>query len=164
MDIACGSEMTVKFSSLVGLDRVEKLFSGGKESLVVSFDYKEEKVDKVSYNIEGDKFNLIIKPKEGQLPLDPQDVIFSYSGKKPDLIIAINTSALEEIKKLMQSGEDITPDIIANIGYVSPNQETDLSLVDKNIASVSELVVGLISRLNLSLDQDIASNLLSGDG
>ena len=163
ISIACLTPMAVKFSSLVGLDKVKPFFDGKKENLIVSFDYKEEKVDKVSYSIEGDKFNLVIKPKEGELPLETSNVVFSYSGGKPDLIITINYSSLEEIKKLSRTEADkITSDLIVSIGYFENDEPAFIKLIDKNIASVSELATGILSRLNLPLENDIASNLLSG--
>lgn len=160
--VVCPDEMTARFSSLVGIDKVEKSFFGKKENLLISFDYKEEKVDKVSYNIEDSKFNLIIKPRQGELPLDKESVRFSYTGGKPDLIITINALPLEQVKKLCQTQDEISAQLIVNIGYFDSRQPVFLNLVDKNIASVCELITGLISRLGFVFDQDIATNLLAG--
>ncbi len=83
-----------------GISEVKKQI--GNQKLVVSFDYKEDSVENVSYDIdEGNKrFNLIIQPRTGQPPLDKGSVQFSYSGASADLVITFGINSLEELGKI----------------------------------------------------------------
>ena len=49
VSIASPQEMTVEFSSLVGVDKIKTKSEG--RNLKISFDYLEDSIEKVSYNI-----------------------------------------------------------------------------------------------------------------
>lgn len=134
VSIVSPQEMTVEFSSLVGVDKIKTKQEG--RNLMVSFDYLEEAVEKVSYNIEGGKFNLIIQPKGGFPPLSTENVQYSYSGGQTDLTFTIDG---EETAK-----ENVVP------------------IKTNGAASISDKIANLISQLNLPIDADIATNLLLG--
>lgn len=134
VSIVSPQEMTVEFSSLVGVDRIKTKPEG--RNLVVSFDYVEDAVEKVSYNIEGGKFNLTVQPKNGFPPLSVENVQYSYSGDQADLIFTINGGETEK--------ENVVP------------------LTTNGAASISDKIANLISQLNLPIDADIATNLLLG--
>src|SRR4030042_992447 len=53
--------MRVEFSHLVGVDKVSNKITGG--DLVVTLDFPIANIDKVSYNDEGGKLNLVVKGK-----------------------------------------------------------------------------------------------------
>lgn len=147
---------------LTGLDQVLTTF--GHQNLLVSFDYSEDKVDKISYHIgeETNKFYLTIKPKKGAEPLSSEKVEFSYSGAEPDMIIAVGVSDLESLDSVYLGYEDT----YANTTLVSINEyETSfgvLQLSSMGISSLSELVVELLQESQLQLTPQIASNLLLG--
>src|SRR3989344_6822343 len=48
------------------------------ESLVISFDWTKAQLDKVSYNIEGNRFDLIVSSHGKRI--NPSDVTYSYKG------------------------------------------------------------------------------------
>lgn len=81
----------------------------GKENLLISFPYKEEQVDKVSYYIgEQDKrFYLTIKPKKGVAPLDSSALEFSYAGAQADLLILCGVEDLEKLNQLYFAYENL---------------------------------------------------------
>ena len=80
----------------------------GKENLVVSFPYNEERVDKVSYHIGEDsqRFYLTIKPRKGVEPLDSKKVEFSYVGSDADLLFLFGVGDLEDLAQLYYGYED----------------------------------------------------------
>ena len=56
--------MTVEFSHLVGVDKiVNTIGTGDGRNMVISFPYQEGSIEKVSYNIEQETFNLVIEPR-----------------------------------------------------------------------------------------------------
>src|SRR3989344_7827180 len=68
----------VEQSRLVGIDQVAQKL--GNRNLVISFEYIQDAIEKVSYNVEGKKFNLVIQHKEGGRSLDPTNVSYAYEG------------------------------------------------------------------------------------
>src|SRR3990167_2620774 len=65
------------------------------ESLVLSFDWTKSQLDKVSYNVSGDRFDLIISSHGKRL--NPADISYSYRGQKFDLILTVGVRNLEEL-------------------------------------------------------------------
>lgn len=164
VSIASPTEITVKFSPLVGVNKIKNRFEGAKNNLIVSFDYVEEAIEKVSYNIENGKFNLVIKPKPGRPPLDSKRVQYSYSGGQADLIFTIGADSLEDLGDLFKDNKEaFKKSKIINIDSNPRNQQYgQINLVDPAVASISEQVVELIGQLRLPTDGDISSNLLFG--
>lgn len=165
VNVVCPDPMTVEFSHLVGIDKVTNDISIGKgKNLVISFPYQEGSIEKVSYNIENDSFNLVIEPREGY-PLVTQEAIrFSNSGGNTDLIITVGVSKLSDLTAIYNSNQGyFTSKPILNIDANSQNaQFGKVNVVDGNISSVSELMTSLFSNIGLSLNADIATNLLAG--
>lgn len=65
------------------------------ESLVLSFDWTKNQLDKVSYNMEGNRFDLIINSRGKRL--NPADITYSYKGQKFDLIVCVGVKNLQEL-------------------------------------------------------------------
>jgi len=164
VEIGSPTEMRVEFSSLVGVDKIKDSFQGGKDSLIISFDYIEDAIEKVSYNIENGRFNLVIKPKPGRPPLDSEKVKYSYTGGKVDLIFAIGASSLGNLGRIYEDNQEAFKESqIINLDNNPRNQGYgQVGLVDPTAASLSEEVANLIALLRLPTDGDIGSNLLLG--
>jgi hypothetical protein len=130
----------------------------------VSFPYTEGAVDKVTYNIEGDRFNLLISPKEGMDKLDHTRVKFGYSGGRPDVIITIYTPTLNALGDLYNNQKDKFSGVeIINIDrHFTNNNYGTVNVVDKKAASMSEIMADLLRSLNVKMDKDAATNLYSG--
>lgn len=149
VSIISPSEMTVEFSSLVGIDKIKTRVEG--RNLLVSFDYIEESVEKVSYNIENGKFNLVIQSKEGFPPLSAEGVRYSANGGgSADLVITIGIEAVEKLGSFYKDN----PELFAEGKVVAINID--------GAASVSEKMASLISQNGLPIDADIATNLIQG--
>lgn len=146
--IASPQEMTVEFSSLVGVDKIKTKPEG--RNLTISFDYLEDSIEKVSYNIEGDKFNLVIQPKEGFPPLSSDKVKYSYSGGQADLVFTIGIRAIEDLGDFYKDNQRL----FEKVKVIEINIEEE--------ASISEKITKLIADLRLPVDGDIASNLFYG--
>jgi nanoRNase/pAp phosphatase (c-di-AMP/oligoRNAs hydrolase) len=136
----------------------------GKQNLVVSFDYNEEAVDKVSYHIgeETNKFFLTVKPKKGIKPLDPKSVEFSYAGADIDLIFLIGVHDLETLDQLYFSYESLYKNnYVVTLHNFKPEIGTtqfDLS----SSSSMSESMIDVIESLGMQVDEKMATALLMG--
>jgi len=164
VEIGSPTEMRVEFSSLMGVDKIKSSFQGGKDSLIVSFDYIEDAIEKVSYSIENNKFNLVIKPRAGHPPLDSEKVKYSYTGGKVDLVFTIGANSLGNLGRIYEDNQEAFEESqIINLDNNPQNREYgEIDLVDPTAASLSEEVANLIALLRLPTDGDIGSNLLLG--
>ena len=162
ISITCSTPMTVEFNHLVGVNKIQS--STGGKNLIISFDYVEDSIEKVSYNIEGQKFNLVIEPKPNFPPFDPNKVQYSHSGITASLIIAVGGQRPEDFGSLFhQERQLFTQKTLINLDNAPTNtQFGQINLTDETASSCSEITVALLQGLNLKMSQDIASNLLIG--
>lgn len=135
----------------------------GNQNLTVSFDYSEEKVDKVSYHISEDnqKFFLTIKPKSGVQPLESEKVEFSYTGASSDLLLIVGANAPEELKQLYTGYEDLYANTSSVVISSQPGFGT-IQLAPTAGGSLSSLTIELLTLLNFPISPDAANNLLYG--
>ncbi len=138
VDIVCPTPMTVAMNRLVGVDQIKTELPG--RNLVISFDYVKDAIEKVSYNVENGKFNLLVQPKAGHQPLSAENVGFKLAGNSPDLVVLVGNAPAPE---------------------ASQNLPT-LSLIQNDSRSLAAETAALLGEANLPLDQDIAGNLLQG--
>ena len=61
--VVCPDQVTVELSNFIGVNKIVSDVS--KQNFTISLDYVEGSIEKVSYNIEGEKFNLVIEPRPG---------------------------------------------------------------------------------------------------
>lgn len=160
--VFCEDKIRVEFSNLIGVDKITDELGG--KNFVISLDYKESSINKVSYNIEGDKFNLVIESRPDAPQLASENVHYSYSGAVADLIFTIETSTPGDIGKIYEEKKELfIADKIINIGHQPENENFGkVNLVVSNAASTSEIIAFLLKNLDITFDQDLATNLLAG--
>jgi len=164
--VACAIPMTVAFNRLVGVDKIGTLVNGtGGKNLVISFPYQEGSIEKVSYNIENDIFNLVIEPREGY-PMITQDMIrYSFSGGSTDAIITVGVASTNDLGTLFTDNQQLFSEkSLINIDINPSNSRfgNRSNIVDQTASTISELTTTLFSSLGFTIDADIASNLLAG--
>lgn len=163
VQVASLADMRVEFSRLVGVDQVRNKI--GNRNLVVSFDYSEDQVEKVSYSIseDGKRFNLVISPKSGVKPLEPDTVSFDFTGADAEFIGLFGVNSLEELGSFYD-GERLLFDTAMTVGFtlfpVQPFAKCHLDASETS--SLSELMVHVCDKLELPLNEDSGSNLLAG--
>lgn len=162
--IVAPSAMTVEFNHLIGVDKISNNLSSGGRNLVVSFPYQEGSIEKVSYNIENDIFNLVIEPREGYPTITPDKLNYSFGGGTFDLIMVVNAPSLNDLDTIYSQNQNLFNEKqVINIDNNSANQRYGkINFVDQNASSVSEVVTKLLNSWGLRMDADIATNLLAG--
>lgn len=159
VSIASSSEPIVRDSHLVGLDKIQTEI--GNTNLAISFPYKEDSIEKVSYNVEGDHFKLLIQPKEGFEPIKKENLSFNYTGASADLVIIIGASRIEDVGNIILNEKNLLEKAtIVNISDV-PGNFGKINLVDPN-SSLSEIVTAITQEASLQLTKDAAQNLMQG--
>lgn len=151
-------------SDVNAVDKVQSTLSIGGDNLVVSFPYIDGAIDKIDYHIQGEKFNLVISPREGYPKLNPNQVAYSYSGGTFDFIITVdapNLNALGTIytdnqaqfqgKEIINIDRHLTNAFFGTVNYVN-----------KTSSSTCELAHKVIQQLGVEMDKDMATNLYVG--
>lgn len=162
--------ITVGQSHLFGVDHIQKNLpqtEGGNLTLtlegVAASDNTVPALKNLDWYAQNNNLNLVFHVIQGQI-FQPVRIVPRYQGAGFDLIFTIGADNLNALGNLYQLNQqafsgthivniDIQP---SNLGFGQTN------VLDFNSSSVSEIIVNLLSDLNLPLDQDCASNLLAG--
>lgn len=162
--VICPDKMTVAESSLFAVDKISDELISGK-NLTISFPYVEGSIEKVSYNIDNNKFNLVIEPRDNGSLFNPETVEFSKSGDLNfDLIISIGVANLSDLGKfqndLVKLFEQQSSIVISDKnGNFQPGT---IKIISPQSMSISEIVTLILSKINFPFEQEIADNLLKG--
>lgn len=160
--VACPDPMTVGLSSYVGVNKIISDVAA-KKNFIISLDYVDGSIEKVSYTIEGDTFNLVVEPRAGYDTFSSDKVHYSYASGNADLIFAVNTIHLGGLKTLYEGNKDLfAGKSIVNIDRHPNNAQYGMvNLVDVAASTTAEVVARLLSMLGVTLTADIATNLLN---
>lgn len=159
--VACPDPMIVELSNYIGAQKV--VTSLGKKNFVISLDYVDGSIEKVSYNIEGDKFNLVIEPRPGYEGFSEEKVHYEHTGQSAHVIFAVDTIHLGGLKKLYEDDKDLyASKPIVNIDRHANNALFGhTNMIDDKASSTAEVVYALLTGLGVSLSEDMATNLLN---
>ena len=138
--------------------------SVGSRNLTISFDFLEENLDKVDYDVKNDgKFYLVIKPKANAPVPDVSHVKYSYSGAEADLVVLFGVFSLEELGKLYSDEKAFLDQASLLSLNISPRPATfDSQALHQNYPSYVELLGQLLQGTRLILSPQAAQNLLHG--
>lgn len=166
VSVVSPAPMTVAYSHLVGVDKIGNTIGAGDgRNLVISFPYQEGSIEKVSYNIESDTFNLVIEPREGYPQITSENIRFSTGGGgQPDVLIAVGISKVYDLQTSLGQNQTLAQDkpVIALDTNPRHEQFGKVDIVIPSASSISEIVTHLLSSLSLRMDEDIAANLFLG--
>ncbi|HSV94488.1 MAG TPA: hypothetical protein VLH94_00720 [Spirochaetia bacterium] len=158
--IGCGSDVHID-QKIEGVNEIADTI--GSRNLIISFDYSEENLDKVDYDVRDDgKFYLLVKPKVGAPVPDISGVKYSFSGAEADLVITLGVNSLEELGKIYADEKKFLDNVTTISLNVSlrPVSFTG-NVYHKNRTSFCELVTGLCEELKLKINSGISQNLLT---
>ena len=163
VSIASSTEPIVALSSLVGIDRVQSKLGGEGGDLTVAFPYREGEIEKVSYTIENNRLNIIVKAGAEGLSFTENDVEYIRGGGgEINLLFVIGASQLADLGSVY-SDDAFQGTTIVNIDNTTTNQRFgDIVLISDQFTSLSEQMSDLIMTLGLRIDVDTAQNLLDG--
>lgn len=161
--VASSADMRVEFSRLVGVESVRKKV--GNRNLMVSFAYSEDQVEKVSYQIspDGKRFNLVIAPKAGAQPLQPETVNFEFTGAEAEFIATFGVGSNQELDELVKNEHGLMDGAMTVAFTLFPVPAfAKCHLEAQGLSSISELAAITCQGLGLDLNEDSGSNLLAG--
>lgn len=122
----------------------------------------KDKVDHISYKIEGDFVKVYITPYKATI--GQSDLSMSHGDYNVDLVICFNVISGDEIDPALSEYGRIMHDATAiNLTVDTPGRFAELEWQDSNVSSISEMIVGLADRLGLaSFSEQVATALLTG--
>lgn len=163
VSIACSTAVDPSVT-LPGVDKIQKELVASGDNLVVSFPYEDGAIDKITYNIEGNTFNLVIAPKEGRPRLETNNVKYTYKGGKGEVIFTIDAPSLASLGDIYTNQKDMFTGVeIVNVDrHLTNGTYGSINMVEKQRSSTSELVLALLTGLSLDIDKDIATILYGG--
>lgn len=162
VSVASPTEPIVELSSLVGIDKVKTNISQDAGDLIVSFPYREGEIEKVSYTLENGYLNIVVKAGPQGLSFAQNDVKYKRQGSLPTLLFVVATPRLSDLGSLFDP-EALKNTTVVNIDNKVENQGFgEIVTVSPKFSSVSEMVSDLLLGIGVSIDVDIAQNLLSG--
>lgn len=151
-------------STLAGVDKIQSTLQTAGNNLVISLPYQDGSIDKVDYNIQGNRFNLIITPKEGFPKLNEKEVQYSYIGGTFDFIFTVDTPSLKNLGNIYADNQrQFEGKTIINIDRRLTNSYFGtVNVVNKTASSTSEIVINVLKALQVEIDRDIATTLYAG--
>lgn len=152
--IACPTGPLVENASLVGINKITKTIPTEGSDLTIVLPYQKGKVEKISYNIEGDSIHLVVKAGKDGLGFDTRDIKFAKTGgASSSLVFLVGVQ-----NPTVDLGELYSEDLFRKAKIVNiPNDFTGFST-----SSLSEVVASLLRAASLPIDVDIAANLIQG--
>jgi len=160
--IVCPDPIRVELSNFIGVNKItEKLSS---RNFVISLDYQEGSIEKVSYNIENNKFNLVIEPRPGFEIYSKDKVQFSEAIPTADLVVTVDVKNFDDIRSIYEANKDFFADnrTILNIDKHPENTGYGhINLINPQSATTAEIIAQLITFLGIRFNSDISTNLIN---
>lgn len=150
---------TVEVSNLFAINQVGSSFNGTTNMLTISVPYKEGEIDKVSYNIEGDKLNVNLFAETNGITFSEKDIQYIRKGSAPSLIVTVGVQNEAEISDLVDLKAVKTIHIDRNPSNALMG---DVNVIDPSFSSISEIVTQIIIETGLLGDVDAFQNLADG--
>jgi hypothetical protein len=159
VNVSCPAPMMVSFNRIIGVNKITSEL--GKKNLTIKFkDYDANNIEKVSYDIVDGEFNLTVVPKPGFSSPTKEQMDLSFSGISADLVILIG-GANDSHFPILESQELASAKVV-HIGNRALSSNRDVLSFALPGATTSEIVANLIKDNGLSMDPDIATNLVMG--
>ncbi len=151
-------------SEMLGAEKIQSELTTSGDNMVISFPYQEGSVDKIDYFIQNDKMNIVVAPRPGTQPIDSKSVNFSTAGGSIEFIIVIGVSSLRSLGTLYTENQELFKQSkVINIDRSLTNAYFGTAnFVNRNVSSLSELVLTILTTMNVEIDKEMATNLYAG--
>lgn len=134
---------------------------------IVTLDCSKAKIDTIKTNLEDNKVNIIITPKQGSI--GEKEASFHYGPMKYDLVIVVDAGDLSQLGKIYEQNAGLFTQVpVINIDHhVSNNHFGKINLVDVMASSATELLIPIIEEYakiedKELINEDVATLLLAG--
>lgn len=164
--VVCTDTIPEVYQFLPTINVIGSDFSTSND-FIVTLDCTKAKIDTIKTNLEDNKVNIIITPKQGSL--GEKEVSFHYGPTKYDLVIVVDAGDLSQLGRLYEENAGLFTQIpVINIDHhVSNNHFGKVNLVDMMASSTTELLIPVVEEYaklegKELINEDVATLLLAG--
>jgi hypothetical protein len=154
VSIFCPQKPDANYNKLAGLDMLSEPVLN--QDLTITLDYPLDQIEKVSYNDDGGKLNLVVQTKPGASKVESSQIAVNNQsgGSVSDLNILFGDPAPLADKSVLQKSTVIQITSVDTPSFVPASKIFDPD------APFSEILTFLIPMLGLELDPEASKNLL----
>lgn len=143
------------YSKLSGLDMLTTQLN--KNDLTISIEHPVDQIERVSYNDDGGKLNLVVQTKPGSSQIQNDKISINNGGINADVSILLgDENSLGANADIVKRGNWV----VISDKQVSPSWAKSV-IIDPS-APFSEILTFLLPMVGLNLDMDMGKNLLIG--
>ncbi|EKD90695.1 MAG: hypothetical protein ACD_30C00108G0002 [uncultured bacterium] len=167
--------LTVSQSNLYGVGDVKNIFPlGGQGNFIISLEGVVENVngnpvvsslEKLDWMPNGNNLDLVfhITPGKKFEPINVREYR-QENGGQVSMVFVVGASSLNDLEAIYQNNTQVFSNTyLVNIDRNPTNSNFGATnVLDTNAATLSEMVIQILPDLSLSIDADIASNILTG--
>ncbi len=151
--VFCPQQTDANYTKLSGLELLTNVYN--QNDLIVTLDYPLDQIEKVTYNQDGGKLNLVVQTKENSPKVAENQILISNQASAADINFMLGDET--------SLGPNCTMTNKGNWISISPtNIEKSwakVNIIDQD-APYSEIFTFLLPMLDLPLNQESAKNLL----
>lgn len=151
--VFCPQKTDANYTKLSGLELLTDIYN--PNDLIVTLDYPLDQIEKVTYNQDGGKLNLVVQTKDGSPKVAESQILISNQASAADInFILGDESLLGANSNMVTKGNwiNISPSVVEK-------PWAKASIVDQD-APFSEILTFLLPMLGFELTPDAAKNLL----
>ena len=151
--VFCPTKTDANYTKLSGLELLTDIYN--PNDLIVTLDYPLDQIEKVTYNQDGGKLNLVVQTKDGSPKVAESQILISNQASAADINFILGDEALLGANaNMVTKGNwiNISPSIVEK-PWAKAN------IIDQD-APFSEILTFLLPMIGLELTPDAAKNLL----
>lgn len=164
--VVCADPVPEVYKFLPTIQAVAQRMISSRD-LIITLDCRKAKIEQIKSNIEHDKVNIIITPKEDGF--SERDVSFNYGDVSYDLIITVDCAEYNQLGKLYEDNIELFTQLpVINIDHhISNTFFGRVNYVDVMSSSTTQMLLPVVELLESDtqqklIDEDIATLLLAG--
>lgn len=151
--VFCPQKTDANYTKLSGLELLTDTYN--QNDLIVTLDYPLDQIEKVTYNQDGGKLNLVVQTKDGSEKVAENQILISNQATAADINFVFGDETL-----LGANANIVTKGNWVNISPTNVEKTwAKANIIDQD-APFSEILTFLLPMLGLELTPDSAKNLL----
>lgn len=151
--VYCPQKTDANYTKLSGLELLTDNYNSN--DLIVTLDYPLDQIEKVTYNQDNGKLNLVVQTKSGAQKVAENQILISNQASIADINFCFGDEAL-----LGSNSNMVTNGNWINISPINVEKSwAKASVIDQD-APFSEILTFLLPMIGLELTPDSAKNLL----
>lgn len=151
--VFCPTKTDANYTKLTGLELLTDTYN--QNDLIVTLDYPLDQIEKVTYNQDGGKLNLVVQTKDGSPKVAENQILITNQATAADINFILGDEAL-----LGANANIVNKGTWINISPSNIEKTfAKVNIIDQD-APYSEILTFLLPMIGLELTPESAKNLL----